>query len=37
MQRAGVDYDKTYAGVSNIVTIRILMVIACELDWEMIS
>ena len=37
MQRPGIDYDKTYAGVSNIVTIRTLLAIACELDWDIIS
>ena len=37
MQKHGVDYDKTYAGVANIVTIRILLALACELDWELIS
>ena len=33
-QRAGHDYDKTFAGVANIVTIRVLLAIACELGWE---
>ena len=33
-QRAGRDYEKTFAGVANIVTIRIMLAIACELGWE---
>ena len=37
MQRAGIDYEKTFAGVANIVTLRVLMSLANELDWELIS
>ena len=33
-QRAGHDYDKTFASVANIVTVRCLLAIACELGWE---
>lgn len=33
-QRKGIDYDKTFASVANIVTIRVLLAMACELDWE---
>ena len=37
MQKAGIDYDKTFAGVANIVTLRVMLALANELDWELIS
>lgn len=33
-QRPGIDYEKTFASVANIVTVRILLAIAYEMDWE---
>ena len=33
-QRKGIDYEKTFASVANIVTVRALLAIACELDWD---
>ena len=32
-QRKGIDYEKTFASVANIVTVRALLAIACELGW----
>ena len=34
-QRPGLDFDKTHASVSNIVTIRLICAIACELDLDL--
>ena len=33
-QRSGRDFDKTFAGVANIVTVRSILAVACELGWE---
>ena len=33
-QRAGHDYEKTFASVANIVTVRIMLAMACELGWN---
>ena len=33
-QRPGLDFDKTFAAVSNIVTIRIIFAVGCELNLE---
>ena len=33
-QRKGIDYEKTFASVANIVTIRAMLAIACEMDWD---
>ena len=33
-QRKGIDYEKTFASVANIVTVRALLAIACEMNWD---
>lgn len=35
LQKKGLDYDKTFASVANIVSLRILFAITAELDWEL--
>ena len=33
-QRSGRDFDKTFVGVANIVTVRSILAVVCELGWE---
>ena len=34
-QRAGIDFENTHANVANVVTVRVMLAIACELGWEL--
>ena len=33
-QRAGIDYEQTFAPVAKFATIRVLLALACESNWE---